>query len=125
VNIYRSISSAWPDFDRFAKLAPAVAAKLSDTSLNMDPAVAVSSLQQALNAPNRGASDKPDIVRGPRIDGATLASLTGVLTRRKPNGEVVLMRAFEALQGERYLDLAQRRPADEAFLYGRLANRLD
>jgi len=35
-----------------------------------------------------------------------------------------LLRALEALQGERYLRLAERRPANEAFLYGWLANRI-
>ena len=36
----------------------------------------------------------------------------------------MLLKAIEALQGERYLDLAERRPANEAFLYGWLANRI-
>ena len=36
----------------------------------------------------------------------------------------MLLRALEALQGERYLRLAEKRPANEAFLYGWLANRI-
>ena len=44
--------------------------------------------------------------------------------RGKASGEVVLLRALEALQGERYLRLAERRPANESFLYGWLANRV-
>ncbi len=44
--------------------------------------------------------------------------------RGKSGGETVLLRAVEALQGERYLRLAERRPANEAFLYGWLANRI-
>ncbi len=36
----------------------------------------------------------------------------------------MLLKAIEALQGERYVALAERRPANEAFLYGWLANRL-
>jgi hypothetical protein len=36
----------------------------------------------------------------------------------------VLLRALEALQGERYIRLAELRPANEAFLYGWLANRI-
>ena len=35
-----------------------------------------------------------------------------------------MVRALEALQGERYLRLAEKRPANEAFLYGWLANRV-
>jgi hypothetical protein len=39
-------------------------------------------------------------------------------------GEAVLVKACDALQGARYLDLAEQRPANEAFLYGWLANRI-
>ena len=43
---------------------------------------------------------------------------------RGRNGEAVLLKAMEALQGARYIDLAECRPANEAFLYGWLANRI-
>ena len=124
VGIYRRIYWSRPGFDRIADNAPEIAAELFDTGVNMGPAVAVSFLQRALNALNRGGSDYPDIVPGTRIDDATVTALTTFLDRRKPNGESVLMKAVEALQGERYLNLAERRPANEAFLYGWLANRL-
>jgi hypothetical protein len=55
----------------------------------------------------------------------TLAALDAFLKLRgRRSGETVLLRALEALQGERYLGLAERRPANEAFLYGWLANRI-
>ena len=55
----------------------------------------------------------------------TLAALDAFLELRgQSSGETVLLRALEALQGERYLRLAERRPANEAFLYGWLANRI-
>ena len=60
-----------------------------------------------------------------RIGTQTLTALDTFLeTRGKRGGETVLLRALEALQGERYLRLAERRPANEAFLYGWLANRI-
>jgi len=34
------------------------------------------------------------------------------------------LKAVEALQGAKYLRLAETRPANEAFLYGWLANRI-
>ena len=43
---------------------------------------------------------------------------------RAAAGEAVLVRALNALQGERYVALAEQRPANEAFLYGWLANRV-
>ncbi len=122
--IYERIYWQRPGFDRIAPLAPDVAAELFDTGVNMGPSVAVAFLQRALNALNRGATDYPDIVPGARIDTATIEALTVFLAKRKPRGESVLVKALEALQGERYLDLAERRPANEAFLYGWLANRL-
>jgi hypothetical protein len=43
----------------------------------------------------------------------TLAALDAFLqTRGKGSGETVLLRALEALQGERYLRLAERRPGN-------------
>ena len=124
VAIYRRIYWLRPGFDRIADAAPEVAAELFDTGVNMGPAVAVTFLRRALNALNRGASDYADVGPVSRIDDATVAALSAFLARRAPHGETVLMKALEALQGERYLDLAERRPANEAFLYGWLANRL-
>ena len=124
VTLFKRIYWARPGFDRIGDLAPDIAAELFDTGVNMGPGVAVSFLHRALNALNRGASDYADIILGVRIDDPTVAALTTFLRKRAPHGEAVLMKALEALQGERYLDLAERRPANEAFLYGWLANRL-
>jgi lysozyme family protein len=124
VALYKRIYWTRPGFDRIAVMAPNVAAELFDTGVNMGPGVAVSFLHRALNALNRGASDYADIVPGVRIDDTTVDALAAYLRKRSPHGEAVLMKALEALQGERYLDLAERRPANEAFLYGWLANRL-
>lgn len=124
VALYKRIYWTRPGFDLVNTLAPDVAAELFDTGVNMGPGMAVSFLHRALNALNRGASDYADIVPGVRIDDATVDALAAYLRKRAPHGEAVLMKALEALQGERYLDLAERRPANEAFLYGWLANRL-
>lgn len=122
--IYRRIYWLAPHFDRIASHAPKVAAELFDTGVNMGPAVAAGFLRRALNALNRGASDYPDIPAAGAIDDGLIAALAAFLARRGDSGETVLLKAIEALQGERYLDLAERRPANEAFLYGWLANRL-
>ena len=122
--IYRRLYWLRPRFDEIAKRAPAIAAELFDTGANMGPAVAVTFLQRALTALNRNGKDYPDLVPDGRAGPRTLAALDGYLEARgKSGGETVLMRALEALQGERYLRLAERRPANEAFLYGWLANR--
>ena len=122
--IYRRLYWSAPGWDRVATRAPRLAAELFDTGVNMGPAVAAGFLQRALNALNRGGGDYPDMAVDGRIGPATLAALDALLRHRGPAGEIVLLKAVEALQGERYLTLAERRPANEAFLYGWLADRL-
>ena len=92
----------------------------------MGPAVAATFLQRALTALNRNGKDYPDLVPDGRIGDAHAAprSTRFLEARGSSGGETVLLRALEALQGERYLRLAERRPANEAFLYGWLANRI-
>ncbi|MEO5774391.1 MAG: glycosyl hydrolase 108 family protein [Sphingomicrobium sp.] len=124
-DIYRRLYWLRPRFDEIAKRSPAVAAELFDTGANMGPTVAATFLQRALTALNRNGTDYPDLTPDGRIGSSTLAALDAFLAvRGKAGGETVLLRALEALQGERYLRLAERRPANEAFLYGWLANRI-
>lgn len=124
VEIYRRIYWLRPGFDRVADHAPAIAAELFDTAVNMGPSVAAGFLQRALNALNRNAGDYPDVIADGRIGPRTIAGLAGFLAVRGVAGGTVLMKAIEALQGERYIQLAENRPGNEAFLYGWLANRL-
>ena len=124
-SIYRRLYWLRPRFDQIAKRAPRLAAELFDTGANMGPAVAATFLQRALTALNCSGRDYPDLVPDGRLGDASLAALDRfIAVRGASGGETVLLRAMEALQGERYLRLAERRPANEAFLYGWLANRI-
>lgn len=136
--IYRRLYWLRPRFDHVGERVPRVATELFDTGANMGPAVAATFLQRALTALNRGGKDYPDLTPDGRVGPMTLAALDAFLEARgKAEGaslsggqarpglaETVLLRALEALQGERYLRLAEKRPANEAFLYGWLANRI-
>ena len=123
--IYRRLYWLRPRLDEVAKRSGRLAAELFDTGVNMGPAVAVTFLQRALTALNRNGTDYPDLTPDGRIGAVTLGALDRFLDLRgRTGGETVLLRALEALQGERYLRLAERRPANEAFLYGWLANRI-
>jgi lysozyme family protein len=123
--IYRRLYWLRPRFGEVAKRSERLAAELFDTGVNMEPAVAATFLQRALTALNRNGNDYADLVPDGRIGDVTLGALdTFLAVRGLSSGETVLLRALEALQGERYLRLAERRPANEAFLYGWLANRI-
>ncbi|APL95501.1 hypothetical protein Sj15T_32210 [Sphingobium sp. TA15] len=122
--IYRRLYWERPGFAFVAELAPAVAEELFDTAVNMGPGTAGGFLQRALNALNRNGRDYPDLKVDQAVGAKTIAALGAFLAVRGRAGEKVLLKALEALQGERYLALAESRPANEAFLYGWLANRI-
>ncbi len=125
LSIYRRIYWLRPRFDAVARRSGRIAAELFDTGVNMGPAVAATFLQRALTALNRQGKDFADLVPDGRIGERTLDAIDLFFQARgKRGGETVLLRALEALQGERYLRLTERRPANESFLYGWLANRI-
>ncbi len=123
-DIYRQIYWIVPAFDSIAVHAPRLAAEMFDTAVNMGPATAAGFLQRALNALNRNGRDYADIVVDRRVGPRTLAALETFMCTRGKGAEQVLLKAVEALQGAKYLHLAESRPANEAFLYGWLANRI-
>jgi lysozyme family protein len=122
--IYKRLYWIAPAFDKVAEAAPMLAAELFDTGINMGTGTATGFLQRALNALNRNGSDYGDIVVDRRVGPATLLALGALLRKRGKSGEDVLLKAIEALQGAHYVRLAETRPAQEAFLYGWLANRI-
>lgn len=123
-SIYRRLYWLRPGFDKVALRAPRIAAELFDTGVNMGTGTAAGFLQRALNALNRSARDYPDIAVDRDVGPRTLSALDSFLKARGSAGEAVLLRAMEALRGERYIALAERRPSQEAFLYGWLAGRI-
>lgn len=124
VSIYRRLYWQRPGFDRVEPIVPRVATELFDTGVNMGPATATGFLRRALNALNRGGADFSDLPVSGGIDDAIIAALRKFIAKRGAAGEAVLLKAIEALQGERYVRIAETRPANEAFLYGWLANRI-
>lgn len=122
--IYRRLYWIKPGYDRLAAAAPALAAELFDTGVNMGTGVATGFLQRALNALNRNQAEYPDIKIDRQIGPATLSAVERFLTSRGPSAQAVLVKAVDALQGAHYVRLAESRPSQEAFLYGWIANRI-
>lgn len=114
-----------PGFDQVYSRSPAIAEELFDTGVNMGQAVASTMLQRALNALNRQGRDYPDLKVDGDVGPATLRALDAYLRFRGREGEAVLLKALNVLQGERYIDLAERRPANESFVYGWLRTRVE
>ncbi len=113
-----------PRFDAVAAIAPRVAAELFDTGVNMGPVTAIRFLQRSLNVLNRQGSDWPDVIVDRQIGPATLTALRRLMAVRGADGEVVLLKALNALQGAQYIAIAEASPSNESFLYGWLAGRV-
>lgn len=124
VAIYKALYWSRPGFDQLAAICPAIGHELFDTGINMGITTAGKFLQRALNALNRQQKDYPDLV----VDGAcgakTRAALKNYATVRGATGGDVLRKALDALQGARYIEIAEANPTQESFVYGWIANRI-
>lgn len=118
LEIYRKQYVVKPGFDDIATLSPAIAAELVDTGVNMGPAVPSGFLQRALNALNQQQADYRDIVADGRVGPATVNALRAYLAKRGKEGERRLLALLNALQGARYLSLAEGSPSQEKFMFG-------
>lgn len=113
-----------PRFDQVNEHSASVAEELLDTGVNMGPAVAARFLQRALNVLNQEAKSYPDIAVDGAIGRMTIAALRAYLALRGKDGHVVLLRALNAQQAMRYIEIAEARPSQEAFVHGWLLHRV-
>jgi lysozyme family protein len=121
--IYRKKYWEAPGFDEVAKRSEAVAEELFDTGVNMGPSIPSGFLQRLLNGLNRQGKDYADIKVDNDVGPATLRALDALYAKRGKQASTVLVKGLNALQGERYVSLAEGRSANEDFLYGWLLNR--
>jgi lysozyme family protein len=124
LEIYRKRYWIAPGFQKVAEVMPTLAAELFDTGVNMGPAVPARFLQRALNGLNRSASDYPDIAADGLLGPMTLAAIAALRNKRGAMAETVLLRLVDSLQCARYLEVAEKRESQEAFLFGWVANRV-
>lgn len=113
-----------PRFDQVAALSPDIAAELCDTGVNMGPSVAAKMLQRWLNVFNLRGKLYPDMVADGRIGPRTINALRSFLKNRGKDGELVMLVSLNCTQGERYLELAEKREANESFIYGWMKERV-
>lgn len=114
-----------PGFADVLAISEPIAEELIDTGVNMGPPIAILFLQRILNAFNNNGRDYPDIgVDGVLGHKQTLPALQAFLTKRGADGVTVMLRALNALQGERYIELAEKNAKLEAFTFGWFRTRI-
>jgi lysozyme family protein len=122
--IYKSEYITGPRFDRVYALSPQIASELIDTGVNMGQSVAAKMLQRCLNVFNDKGKLYPDLEVDGKIGPGTCKALEAYLAKRKFEGEVVMLRALNALQGARYIEITENREPNETFVYGWFKNRV-
>lgn len=104
--------------------SPEVVAELVDTAVNMGESYAGRFLQIALNAFNDGGKLYDDIAEDGKVGPATAKAFRAFVSHRGTQGIVVMLRALNAQQGARYLELARTNQKNERFVYGWFLNRV-
>ena len=106
------------------QMSESIAEELADTGVNMGIGRAGKFLQKSLSALNNRGKMFPDLVVDGQIGSSSLRALAEFLSVRGLEGEQVLLKALNCLQGAFYIELAERREKDERFVYGWLKNRV-
>ena len=112
-----------PKFNLVVEISPIIGFELIDTGVNMGPAVASIFFQRLLNAFNAQGSKYPDLFVDGNIGQVSLAALRIFINWRKEEGEAVFIKALNAVQGNKYLEIAEKNESQEDFFYGWIKNR--
>lgn len=113
-----------PGFAKIAVSSMAIAEELVDSAVNCGPGIPGKWLQRTLNLLNRQTKSFPDLVVDGVLGSATLVALMVLLKERGAEGEKVILRALNCLQGAYYMDITEKRAANEEFFYGWMLNRV-
>lgn len=107
-----------PGFDRVANYSVLLAEELTDSGVNLGPGRPSRWLQRCLNVLNNRGTYYADIGVDGAIGPNTERALAAYIDQRGAEGEQVLFNMLNALQGAKYIELAERREKDETFVYG-------
>ena len=101
-----------------------VAKEIVDTGVNMGIVRAAKFLQRSLTVLNNKEKFYPDLIVDGQLGPQTIRALGDYLAYRGSEGEFVLVKMLNCLQGAFYVELAERREKDESFIFGWLKNRV-
>jgi lysozyme family protein len=113
-----------PGFARIGAINITIAQELVDSGVNCGPGRPGKWLQRTLNLLNRQAKLFPDLVVDGVLGPATQLALQFVLNQRGVDGETVILRALNCLQGAYYMEITENRAANEEFFFGWVLNRV-
>jgi lysozyme family protein len=110
--------------DAVGNISEKIAEELFDTGYNCGVGIAAMFLQRALNAFNKQGAQYREVYVDGNIGAITVDALEAYIKARGFEGEWVMMKALNCLQGARYIALAEQRAANEDFVYGWINQRV-
>ena len=108
--------------DNLLRVSEDLAEEIMDTAVNTGIHYAGEYLQRTLNVLNSGGSRYPDLLVDGLIGAKTISAIDSYI--RSGRKLDTILKALNCLQGAKYIELAERRQKDEAFVYGWLNNRV-
>lgn len=112
-----------PKFDEINFKHPKLAERMLDFGVLAGTGVSIGFLQRCLNVLNRNEKDYFDIKVDGWIGMFTMEAMQTFIDKRGENGKVVLLGMVTSLQSVYLLELGERRPKDEEWMYGWQLNR--
>lgn len=122
--IYHTRYVVAPGFSLVLGVSPAIGEELVDSGVNVGTQRASEWLQRVVNLFNRQQADYRDIKVDGDVGPATLTALRALLAKRGKEGETIVLRALNALQGAHYIALAERNSSQETFTVGWFTHRV-
>jgi lysozyme family protein len=110
--------------DDMVTISEKITEEIFDTSVNMGTLTAGRFLQRCLNVLNVDQNTYDNLRVDGNIGNKTLSALADYITERGDDGEIVLLRMLNSLQGARYIALAERDKKQELFIFGWFKNRV-
>lgn len=110
--------------ERVASVNEKIAEEMLDTAVNMGTGCPAKWLQTSLNCLNEQGKLFPDLVVDGKIGNASVSALQKFLAKRGKDGETVILRCLNCLQGARYISITESRQKNEDFFYGWMLHRI-
>lgn len=110
--------------DLIQAISPKVQEEVQDTGVNMGTKLQATYLQRSLSLLNLKGKIYPDLVHDGLVGPQTLNALQKYFDYRGKDQEVVLLRMLNALQGARYIEIAEARELNEDFIFGWFLHRV-
>jgi lysozyme family protein len=122
-NIYSRIYWDSMLLDNIINISDKITEELVDTGINMGVHKSSIFLQRSLNALNHECYFDDLIVDG-KIGEKTIRALEIFINVRGFEGESILLKSLNCLQGNFYLELTEKRRKDKKFFFGWIKNRV-